>query len=145
MLVEQNDAGAEREGGSSIDQSVDARVGLVDAVSADVLADSGPHAGDEAAVDAGPPRPCTELCANPVVIITPFSSGSLGIGAACFETVAPLQGFVCGNFVAPRTLAVNGVVVVCNGSGRNVGTPRNGGYCFQAPAGNETSEYFTTY
>jgi len=101
--------------------------------------------GDASLAEAGALRPCSGLCGNPVVFITPFSSGSLGTSSTCYETTAPLQGFVCGNFGALRMLAINGAVVPCDGVARSPGPARNGGFCFQATAGIEMSEYFNTY
>lgn len=120
----------------------DANVVATDAQIADVNNDT---VGDTSLVETGPLSPCSGLCANPVLFTNPFSSGALGTAATCHETIAPFQGFVCGNFVGPRTFAVNGVVVPCDGVARSPGIARNGGFCFQATAGNETSEYFNTY
>lgn len=133
-----NDGGNSDAGGDSGTRPLDASF----ADAADVINDVG--AKNDAA-EAGPLGPCSGLCATPIVFTTPFQSGALGTAATCHQTTAPLQGFVCGGFVAPRTLSVNGVVVTCDGVGRNVGAVRNRGYCFQATAGNETSEYFNTY
>jgi hypothetical protein len=105
----------------------------------------GDAAGSDPGIEAGPPGPCTGLCSNAIVFTTPYNSGPLGAAATCHQTATRLQGFVCGNFVPPRAFAVNGAQVGCDGAARSVGAVRNGGYCFQATAGNETSEYFITY
>jgi hypothetical protein len=53
---------------------------------------------------------------------------------------------VCGNFVAPRTFTVNSTSFDCvNGSGGNLPAAKNGGFCMQASAGQNSYAYFTTY
>jgi len=55
---------------------------------------------------------------------------------------------VCGNFVSPRTMTVNGTSIDCvSNGGANTTLPaaRNGGYCFQASAGQYSYAYFSTY
>ncbi|CAN90920.1 putative exported peptidase / protease [Sorangium cellulosum So ce56] len=90
--------------------------------------------------------PCSSLCTGPTVFSSAsFSSGSLGSGARCFETTASLSGANCGNFAGGRTFAVNGTTVTCNGGNITLPAKRNGGYCFQASAGNEAWAYFTSW
>jgi hypothetical protein len=62
----------------------------------------------------------------------------------CRETTANLAGANCGNFLAPRTFRVNNEVRTCGG---NITLPakRNGGYCFQATAGDFAWAYFSTW
>lgn len=96
--------------------------------------------------------PCAGLCANPIAPpgATPTSvpSTNQGVGATCYEVIGNFQGGNCGNFMAPRTLSINGVVVPTCGattSGGNFNLPAtriNGGYCFQATAGEFSYAYF---
>jgi len=52
----------------------------------------------------------------------------------------------CGNFVAPRTFTVNGTMFDCVVGGAAVlPEARNGGWCFEASAGNNSYAYFSTY
>jgi hypothetical protein len=137
--AESGDAASDRFDAGGRDASNDARDGGGGAGDA---RDSGPD------VEAGPLAPCSGLCPNPIVFTTPYNAvalGPLGTAATCHQTTTPLQGFVCGNFAAPRIFAINGAQVVCSGGAQTLTTPRNGGYCFQATAGNETSEYFMTF
>jgi len=96
--------------------------------------------------------PCAGLCANPIpppgATPTSVPSTNQGVGATCYEVTGTYQGGNCGNFVAPRTFSVNGTalaVCVATTSGGNFslpGTRRNGGYCFQASAGDYPYAYF---
>jgi len=84
--------------------------------------------------------PCSGLCANPIAFSVPdgttFSSGSVGSGAACYETLAQIDSGTCSN-PDHRTLTVNGVAEQCNGRGWPAPLPpqRNEGYCIQTSAG----------
>jgi subtilisin family serine protease len=90
--------------------------------------------------------PCSSLCASPTPFAGPsFSSGSLGATAKCFQTVANLNGSNCGNFANGRTFRVNNVPVTCSGGNITLPAKRNGGYCFQASAGDFPWAYFTTW
>ncbi|MEP6652078.1 MAG: hypothetical protein ABJA82_01900 [Myxococcales bacterium] len=71
--------------------------------------------------------------------------GNLGTAATCHQIIGKIQAIICGNFVAPRTLTVNGTPNPCTGSGIPVPTPRNGGYCIQATPGQVAYAYFSTY
>ncbi|WP_437725574.1 trypsin-like serine protease [Sorangium sp. So ce861] len=90
--------------------------------------------------------PCSNLCTSPTVFTGPgYSSGNLGTGARCFETTANLSGINCGNFINGRSFAINGAAVTCNGGNVTPPAKRNGGYCFQAAAGDPAWAYFTTW
>lgn len=90
--------------------------------------------------------PCGGLCTGPTVFAGPsYNSGNLGTGARCFETTANLIGANCGNFASGRTFEVNGTTVTCNGGNISLPAKRNGGYCFEASAGNEAWAYFSTW
>jgi hypothetical protein len=75
------------------------------------------------------------------------NSGALGTGATCQEvTGGSLTGFVCDNFVAPRTFTVNGTSFNCvTGGTFSLPAQRNGGYCMQASAGDYSYAFFATY
>jgi len=93
--------------------------------------------------------PCSGLCASPIAFSVPdgttFQSGSLGTGAACYETLSKLDTGTCTGIGGPRTLRVNGVQVTCNGQGWAAPLPseRNEGYCIQVTAGNNPGAAFT--
>ncbi|WP_437781723.1 trypsin-like serine protease [Sorangium sp. So ce1097] len=90
--------------------------------------------------------PCGGLCTGPTVFSGPsYNSGNLGTGAQCFETTANLTGANCGNFASGRTFEVNGTAVTCNGGNISLPAKRNGGYCFEASAGNQAWAYFSTW
>jgi hypothetical protein len=90
--------------------------------------------------------PCAGLCSNPTAVAPSTNSGDLGTEATCNEVVGNVTRFVCGNFVAPRTFMVNGTLSDCVGGGGGLlPTPRNGGFCMQASAGQNSFAYFTTY
>lgn len=92
-------------------------------------------------------NPCDNVCTNPTKFTSSsYTSPNLGTGASCFETKAALSGGVCGNFVSPRRLYVNGAEVTCNWNPWAViPPPKNGGYCIQATAGNQAWASFTTW
>ena len=92
--------------------------------------------------------PCSGLCNNPVRFSVSnnghFSSGNLGTGEVCFETKSTLFLGNSSNFVAPRTLTVNGRPEPLNGNWNYPLPPqRNGGYCIQAPPGDPSFAAFT--
>jgi len=90
--------------------------------------------------------PCAGLCSNPISVPRGSHSGDLGTGATCHEVIGLLTGIICGNFVAPRTFTVNGTLINCTTGGNNiVPAQRNGGYCMQASAGQQSYAYFSTY
>lgn len=95
---------------------------------------------------AAPQAPCSGLCADPVGFAGPsFTAVSLGTGARCYETTAPLASGGCGNFAASRTLAVNGAPMPCTGANWALPAPRHGGYCIQASAGDMPWAWFTVW
>ena len=93
--------------------------------------------------------PCSGLCANPVAFSVPdgttFSSGALGTGAACYETLSQLDTGTCAGLPPGRRLTVNGVELTCNGQGWPAPLPqqRNDGYCVQVNAGPGAMASFT--
>jgi endoglucanase len=89
--------------------------------------------------------PCAGLCTGAVSFAGPsFSSGNLGTGAVCRETLASLNGGNCGN-MGSRVFKVNGVTQSCSGNWAALPAKRNGGYCLQATAGDPAWAYFTTW
>jgi len=99
----------------------------------------------DAACNGAGSDPCAGLCTNPTVFTsTTYTSSSLGTLATCHETTANLTGAVCENFTTTRTFSVNGVAQMC---ATNIALPpkRNGGYCFQASAGQPSYASFATY
>jgi hypothetical protein len=89
--------------------------------------------------------PCASLCASPVTFTSQsYQSGNLGTAATCHETSANLAGLSCGNFASSRTFSVNGTLINCAGSA-TLPAKRNGGYCFQASAGDHAWAYFSTW
>jgi hypothetical protein len=145
--AEAGDGSPNRNDTGAADAGADASIVRNDASDSGNTDVSRDAAEDSAVIEAGPPAPCTGLCDNPIVFTTnPYGSGALGLGATCHQTTLPVFGVVCGNLPAPRTFAVNGVVVACDGMGRAPGIARNGGYCFQVIAGSDgSSAYFNTY
>jgi len=112
--------------------------------------DSALSATDDIAITVSPvgTTACTGLCSNPVTftINGSYQSGNLGTGAVCYQTTSTLNSGNCGNFVSPRTLKVNGTTETCNGSNwTTVPAKRNGGYCIQTTAGNQSYAYFTAW
>jgi hypothetical protein len=94
----------------------------------------------------GAVAPCTGLCAGPTSFsLANYNSGNLGTGATCHQTLANVVGTNCGNFVSPRTFRINDVPVTCNGGNVTMPPKRNGGFCFQASAGNHPWAYFATF
>jgi hypothetical protein len=92
--------------------------------------------------------PCAGFCTDPISVAPLTNSGDLGTGVGCYDVVGTLTAnrFICGNFVAPRTFAVNGVSFDCvNGDGGALPPPVNGGYCMQVSAGDYDYAYFVTY
>jgi len=95
-----------------------------------------------------PSSPCAGLCANPVVFgwSGSYQSGPLGTGQVCRETTQPVVGGNCGNFVAPRTLSLNGTVMPCNGQNwPSLPATRNGGYCITTTSGNQPWAFATLW
>ncbi len=90
------------------------------------------------------PQPCDGFCTGTTAIAPGQNSGALGTDAVCHQLYGQIAGITCGNFIAPRTLAVNGVVVSCSGGSVAPPPAHNGGYCFVAPAGQMPTAYFTT-
>jgi hypothetical protein len=75
-----------------------------------------------------------------------MNSNDLGTAAACHTVTGTRGEFNCGNFVAPRTLEINGTAVDCVPSGQGtLPAARNGGWCFQASAGDFAWAWFGTY
>jgi hypothetical protein len=82
-----------------------------------------------------------------VFATTSYISGNLGSGASCYETTAAINSGLCGNFVAPRALTINGTDMNCvnGGSWPSLPAKVNGGYCFVISAGQQDYAYFSTY
>ena len=100
------------------------------------------------AVNAAGTTPCSGLCSNPTsfTINGSFQSGNLGSGAVCYQTTSTMKGGNCGNFVAPRTLKVNGTTEPCTGANwSSLPAKKNGGYCIQTTSGNQSWAYFTAF
>ena len=91
--------------------------------------------------------PCAAYCANPVIYgASNYQSGNLGTNATCHETTAALHGGVCGNFVSPRKLFVNGMEMTCNWNNWTaLPAAVHGGYCIQTTAGANAWAAFTTW
>jgi hypothetical protein len=90
--------------------------------------------------------PCDGQCMNPVIFTTQsYNTGNIQTAAKCYQTTANLQGANCGNFVAPRTLAVNGELRTCNGQNFAMPAKRSGGYCLVVSAGDHPWAYFQTF
>ena len=90
--------------------------------------------------------PCAGICANPGEVAPNTNSGDLGTAETCDEVIGNVRNMVCGNFVAPRTLTVNGTAEFpCGGGNVTLPAARNGGFCMQASAGNYSYAYFATY
>ncbi|HMA94405.1 MAG TPA: hypothetical protein VKP30_17055, partial [Polyangiaceae bacterium] len=91
--------------------------------------------------------PCAGYCSNPTKFSTKnYQSGNLGSNATCHETTAALTSGVCGNFVSPRKLYVNGVEKSCNwASWSSLPPAKNGGYCIYTTSGNQAWASFTTW
>ncbi len=90
--------------------------------------------------------PCAGLCDSPTKFTTEsYSSGNVGTGAACFETMASIQGGNCSNVTAPRTFSVNGTVETCGQNWPSLPAKIDGGYCFEFSAGSPEFSAFTTF
>ena len=110
--------------------------------------DSALSASDTAQVIVSAAAPCAGLCSNPINFTDNggFQSGNLGTGAICYQTTSTVRGGNCGNFVSPRSLKVNGTTEPCNsGNWPSVPAARNGGYCVQATAGNQSFAFFSVF
>jgi beta-glucosidase-like glycosyl hydrolase len=122
-------------------------------ITATTTCSDGVQNGTETGVDCGgscpacaATNPCAGLCTTPIVFAGPsFSSGNLGTAATCHQTVANLAGGNCGNFAAGRTFRVNDTLMTCTGNWPSLPAKRNGGYCFQATAGDFAWAFFTTW
>jgi subtilisin family serine protease len=103
-------------------------------------------AGTANVCGGGASTPCSGLCSSPTQFTGPsYSSGNLGTAATCSQTTANLSGANCGQFASSRTFRVNNVLVTCNGGNFTLPAKRNGGYCFQASAGDFPWAYYTTW
>jgi hypothetical protein len=90
-------------------------------------------------------NPCAAFCANPTVFSTTnYQAGNLGTADVCRETTASLSGVNISN-IAGRTLKVNGVAYVADGTVSALPAKVNGGYCFQATAGGYDYASFATW
>ncbi|HTU59828.1 MAG TPA: peptidase, partial [Polyangiales bacterium] len=65
--------------------------------------------------------------------------------ARCFESTFNLASASCGGFATGRTFSVNGATATCNGANLVLPAKRNGGYCFQASAGQNSWAWFQTW
>jgi hypothetical protein len=97
---------------------------------------------------AGTSTPCSSLCSNPInfTVGGSFQSGNLGTAAVCYQTTSVVHGGNCNNFVSPRSLTINGTTEPCNnGNWASVPAAKNGGYCVQTTAGNQSFASFTAF
>ncbi len=110
--------------------------------------------GTETGVDCGGScpacsgtTPCSGLCTSPIVFTSVnFNSGNLGTAATCHQTVANINGGNCGNFSGGRTFRINDTLMSCSGGNwPSLPAKRNGGYCFQATAGDFPWAFFVTF
>ena len=110
--------------------------------------------GTETGVDCGGScpacsgsTPCSGLCTSPIVFTSQnFNSGNLGTAATCHQTVANIGGGNCGNFSGGRTFRINDTLMSCSGGNwPSLPAKRNGGYCFQATAGDFAWAFFVTF
>jgi hypothetical protein len=86
------------------------------------------------------------MCSPSIEVPKNMNSGDLGTAATCHFVEGTAGGMVCGNFVSPRAMTVNGTSFNCvSGQGGNLPAPRNGGWCFETTAGNNSYAYFATY
>jgi hypothetical protein len=108
-----------------------------------IVSDGGADADGSVVSGTGP---CMGFCINPIVLTgATVPSTSQGTGATCYEATGTYGGGNCGNFVAPRTFSINGVVVPICTTGGNFSLPAtrvNGGYCFQSSPGEFSYAYF---
>jgi hypothetical protein len=96
-------------------------------------------------VSTGGSNPCATFCTSPTVFTsTNYQSGALGTGAVCRETTASLSGLNLSN-IAGRTLKINGVSFVDDGTISALPAKVNGGYCLQATAGGLSFASFATW
>jgi hypothetical protein len=88
--------------------------------------------------------PCDGLCPTFVTVLEGgdgFRMDDIGTAEQCFEVIGYVRNgsepaLVCWNFQTGRTLEVNGAAIACLVEpGAEVGTPRAGGYCVKAGAG----------
>lgn len=102
------------------------------------------HADNGACASQGP---CAAYCADPVTYgTTHFDSGWLGTAVTCHETTVPLRGGICGNFVHPRRLFVNGVEMPCTWTPWTSLPPAvQGGYCIHTDGGGHPWAGFSTW
>ncbi len=99
-------------------------------------------------VNAAGSSPCAGICTNPTsfTLGSSFQSGNLGTAAVCYQTTSVVHGGNCGNFVSPRSLTINGTTEACNsGNWASIPAAKNGGYCFQISAGNQSFAFFTAF
>ena len=97
--------------------------------------------------------PCSGLCASSTTLTATaaapsYDSPNLGTGASCWELVAsvPLHDVGCSNFVAPRTLTVNGQSHDCAGGAIiPLPAPVSGGYCIQVGPGEQSFAVFFVF
>jgi hypothetical protein len=82
-----------------------------------------------------------------VSILPNGKSGDLGTAATCHDIDGSSGSIVCGNFQTPRTFTVNGTTTFnCAAGGTfTLPAPRNGGWCFEASAGNFSYAYFESF
>jgi hypothetical protein len=86
------------------------------------------------------------MCSPAITVPPNTNSGDLGTATTCHEVSGSQGSMVCGNFVTPRTFTVNGTSFNCaSGSGGTLPAARNGGWCFEASAGNNSYAYFATF
>jgi hypothetical protein len=108
---------------------------------------TGGAAGASGAAGATGTGPCAGLCSGPTTVAPKTNSGGLGTGVTCQEVAGgTITSLVCGNFVAPRTFSVNGTAEDCATGGTfTLPATKNGGFCMQAGAGNQSYAYFVTF
>ena len=99
-------------------------------------------------VNAAGSSPCAGICTNPTNFTfgSSFQSGNLGTAAVCYQTTSVVHGGNCGNFVSPRSLTINGTTEPCSsGNWASIPAAKNGGYCVQISAGNQSFAFFTAF
>jgi len=112
--------------------------------------DSALSASDDISIVVNPTAsgPCAGGCTPPinVTVSGSYQSGNLGTGALCYQTTSVLHGGNCSNFVSPRTIKVNGTTESCNaGNWSSIPAAKNGGYCIQVSAGNQSYASFALW
>jgi hypothetical protein len=85
------------------------------------------------------------LCSNPVLVAPNGNSPDLGTAATCHYVEGSSGTAQCGNFVAPRDLTINGTTTLSCTAALTLPAPRNGGWCFEATAGDYAWAWFGTY